>query len=224
MINSNLACPILFSLFQIRRKMMKAIRKEKRILFKEKLYAKKFELMKKGEYKAPVKVWNKREYGNNIKGQEKSYPAIIIKQQVSNSKKPIDSIESLDLNYEFGSVSDGCQDEEDLMEVTETNAHKLDEAEMKKKIVSSKAPHKVTDKFHKLTIDRKFSNTTVKSSSNSKKPCQSGPSRSNDLDKVSSSTPTEPTNPQKIVYSENKMMTCVDGFWIRLNKVVEVER
>ena len=134
--------------------MMKAIRKEKRVLFKEMLYEKKFEQIKDGTYAGPIKVWNKKS-----KGAQKNV-AIVKQDCVSsdsnkddNSTKSVgtrpksnensnpnsDTIEGLDLNFSVdNSISDDDPDNDESApmdfngipyKIVDTNVHKIEDME-----------------------------------------------------------------------------------------------
>lgn len=221
--------------YTVKRKMMKAIRKSKRELFKEMLYEEKLKQIKEGTYKGPVKVWNKKDKAGNTKlapteGNQQSVqlPNNIgsnIRSNETNAKEDTkmkintpekkepskcpNSIEGLDLNYEFGPISDEnsetiiskkgnslAEDSAEAMEfngipymMVETNLDKLDDSDQQ------------SDAESETELKENISSTNI------------------EIDQESKTVPTV----AKLVFEENKMMTCVDGFWIRRNNLLEVD-
>lgn len=268
----------LFSYFiyslQIRRKMMKAIRKEKRILFKEKLYEKKFDMMKSGTYAAPVKVWNKRNdptkdtsvktdnLHSNVTGN-KSAPSISIPSHSGDEvpKKNIESIEGLDLNYEMGPITDehGTEEEEPSMDfngipytVVETNLDRLNDqsdSDMETEVDNSCKSQKMGENKSSVKADKTVvSNYQTNSINKSRLRAQNWskmktgkkllPASEENIalqDETVSSRKESQVIVKKValkkkgktgdmIFEENKIMTCIDGFWIKKKSVEEVER
>lgn len=212
--------------------MMKAIRKAKRELFKDLLYEEKLKQIKEGTYKGPVKVWNKKDKAGTATDSQQS-PGLtecVLESTEANAKKHTgkginlvkeqqphkcpDSIEGLDLNYEFSSIFD---DKSENIKTNNGNCSGDDAEEMEFNGIPYKIIETNVDDLDERNLQSEAESETELKDNTS--------TTHNEVEKSNQSEQDNSTVPAntKLVFEENRLMTCVEGFWIRRCCLLEVD-
>ena len=203
---------------------MKALRKSKRELFKEKLYEKKYALMKSGQLEGPTKKFNKKNAGKELKARDnKEQKASDYQMQETadiETQKPVktivqNSVETLDLAYDVRNVYDDHKPEEsDSTFKVKGITYKLLEND------SSRVD---SDSEEEKSMEVKETNdTNMELSNNDDKHMEL--SNNDDKQGDSSLGLTENTATSKLTFVENNLMTCVNGYWIKRSSIGDVDK
>jgi len=207
---------------------MKALRKAKRVLFKEKLYAKKYDLMQKGEFVGPTKVRNKRNakkvtttsFNKTTEDSPKeTKTGEKIKTEKAKTTPVSDSVEDLEMQYDFGADSDEAIDESDSL----PNADQVDESDSEEQADSGcedETQEEVKVEFTEPIESSIKEEDVTELGVDSIKEDETMETEENKDDEAKKT----PVKVSAIKFEENNFMTCISGHWIPRSSVGLIDK